>query len=462
MKNISLSFRVLCFLALGAFTLEPAYSQYRALAERNRELRSFSPEREALYDQISQYHAPLLYIDFDRLTDEGLEGATDLQGNEVKEVFSPGDAIVSPFFAGTTDLENNGAEIFRTVEENGILRLAHELRAQVPSSILETESHFYLSYILYRAWDGKKNSGHTHDSEVAWFVLKKTENPERNELEFVVLNAHGYGKIYAPDLKRQRALRAQMRKHLASRTEQHRAEAADKGFVKAQLARIQNPLTETGNLIYFLDRFAIFHHDRGPSPFVGDEAQTMRIFSCREGHALFMCNPEAWERGYGSGYIAVCVEKGMEGEFQCYPAPPAEERIIGYSTFNFDRLILELYSPSELKRSRLSDWRDERGGIELDGQKIFDPQQSFREIKVEYETSEGVIRFRPELPRAFIRGPGESRPAANLHVDWGMKTPYRLGVPHLLHSFLEPDRTDISDVYLFNPYVEFVRLNDLR
>lgn len=108
------------------------------------------------------------------------------------------DAMVGRNFDDDNDLTNNPASIL----DNAVV-----LRAEVDNVVRESETHYYIMYPTYHAYDGRRGNGHGQDSEVIWFVIRKSNQGKMGDLEFVVTNAHGWPQIYAPDKALQERLR---------------------------------------------------------------------------------------------------------------------------------------------------------------------------------------------------------------------------------------------------------------
>lgn len=381
-------------------------------------MHSLSSERSDFYQELMEEYAPRFYHDSEIIK---LKNGEDL--------LSPRDVLINPFFDGDDDWRNNFEQL--SVLENNIgedSSLNDEIKSRVGGSVVETLTHFYITYMTYHAFDGKKVGGHTQDSEVVWTVVRKVPGEDFGELEFVVTNAHGQPKFYSPDP----SLQDQIRKNW--------------------LELVDKKDRVLSDLVYVQDRFAREHHE-GKSVFIrsGDgKTLGLEAFICRTGHAIYKLNPERWEDGFGNGYIYGCVPEGEETMIQVQPVPSEAKRFVGYSIFNLDKLMLDLY-PDEENEEEQSDLFEKR-------QKMFTGNlHSFL-----YQRDSIKYEVRTELPLAIVPGRVGERAAANLPMAWTMKTQYPLSMPHLLHWFLEnassdghvgSDDSDISDIYIFNVYI---------
>lgn len=378
--------------------------------ERNSEITNLTAEQKSLYRSLAETWAPLLFADS-------------------SETMDPADAIVSPYFDGDEDWSNNPNNIRATQkDENGKERAKFNLKSQLLFSLIETKTHYYISYTKYNAIDSGPGS-HGQDSEVIWTVVKKEDQQPVGKLEFVVTNAHGFAKIYAPDEDFEKQLRRA-----------HKNQVTMKNWL-------------IGEQIYSVDKLAAAHHSFGRSEFLKSEtgeARGLKVFVCREGHALYKCNTDKWEAGYGKGYVYACVPQGKEGAVECYPMRPQNERLVGYSLINQDELLIGLYPRNE---AALSD--SEKSELQSKRSKLFEGSQN---TQFSAEVLDGKIKLRVELPSEIVRGTNDTSAEANTSNVWRMKiSGVNLAVPHLIHRMLDPENSaSISDEYIFNPYIEYI------
>ena len=395
--------------------------QQSPLDERNLSLSSRSTEQKLTHKKLLNAYAPDFYHDSNFL-------------NKKLQVLKPSGTLSDPYFDGDADFSNNPENILlQTEDENGKIKGKYDLKPRVFSSIQETNTHYYLTYLTYHARDDTGDDAHGQDTETVMIAIKKN-NKELGELEFLVTNSHGYPRIYAPDAE----LESKMRSRLKS-----------KFNLKDRLAMeilygsgIDDDLLGTPT-----DRMAQAHHRSGRIQIEPRPA----LFITAEGHAIYKLNPEAWRDGYGEGYIYTCVPEGLETSAHCFPMRPKKDRIVGYSLRDMDELWNELYPRdlSKLKPEELTKIIDQRS-------KMFEGAQ----IDFETKVGDGNLKLRKDLPRSFIRGTNDEKAAANLPFDWSMKTGIRLALPHLVHQFLQPDNAQISDHYLFNSAVEYSDLKN--
>jgi hypothetical protein len=416
------------FLILTLFHQPITASGENALELRNSEMASLSSEREKFYQSLAEAWAPLLFADGSIQQIEVL----DEKGNkQIAEILHPADAVVSPFFDGDEDWGNNPAHILETVkDEQGRERSKYHLKAQLLFSVIETKTNYYIAYTKYEALDIGPGA-HGQDSEVIWTVVRKVDGKPMGVLDFVATNAHGFARIYSPDARHEEKLR------------------------EAQVVLMSDKNKLIGEQTYIFDKFAFVHHKFGRPEFLQSEDgenRGLKVFVCRGGHALYKCSTEKWKGRFGKGYIYTCVPVSKEGETQCYPIRAEDQRIVGYSLINMDKMLLELYPQNE---ASLSD--SERSTLEARRSKLFEGHQN-RDLTA--EVFDGELRLRPSLPVEIRRGPGDQKAEANLSNDWGLKTSYNLALPHLIHrAFDRENKEKISDEYLFNPYVEYHRMN---
>jgi hypothetical protein len=109
--------------------------------------------------------------------------------------FNPVDFPVDLFFDGTNDLRDNDENIFK-LDQTQIKQQTS--RPTIHYSVIESTTHYYITYIVYHAVDFKA-FGHAHDLENVWTVVeKKKSGPD--ELIAHITNVHGFPMIYSPPI----------------------------------------------------------------------------------------------------------------------------------------------------------------------------------------------------------------------------------------------------------------------
>lgn len=426
----------------------------QSIKELNSRLREWTPVRRDIYEKIVRYYSPVIHHDAEFQEIE-VDGA-------IQRIHNPYDLIVSPFYDGDSNLQNN-PENLAVVEVNGVRKRKFPLIPRIPALVKETESHIYIEIFVYHPLDRKKGSAHLNDSEKIWMVLKILDpdfdsnspetlerlfNPELQdeppfELEFVVLDSHGDPKFYSPNASTQKRLRKNYKDYLNS---------------LEPLQRLKLQIRAAGATMVF-DRNAIEHHDTSAPVFLKGlwgEPANMLVFQCAVGHALYMCNPKAWKKGKGWGYVYVCDVEGNETPLSCENFIKGRQATARYSILMFDDVIFEIYYP-ELLSSEMRERIRQARNFKYQRDLIFDSQRRQQDLRLVYETSLGKIRPAPNLPRALVKGPDEAEPKATLPNDWGMKDRRSTALPHHVHITLDPQNRDrISDVYIFNPWAEYI------
>lgn len=390
---------------------------------RSNEVSTLTPDREKFYQTLAEAWAPLFYADSKVQT---VELVDDKGKKQLVLIMNPADAIVSPDFDGDEDWSNNPINLVKTTKDSqGNEKSAHSLKSQALFSVIESKTHYYIAYTKYNALDIGPGA-HGQDSEVVWTVVRKENEKPIGVLEFVATNAHGFPKIYSPNANLEEKLR-----------ESQRALMNDKNKLFAEQ-------------IYLFDKQAFHHHKFGRPEFQKSETgedRGLKVFVCHEGHALYKCNTEKWGAGYGKGYVYTCVPLGQEGEVQCYPMRPEEQRLVGYSLINQDKMLIDLYPRNE---GAMSD--AERAALLAKRAKFFEGQQ---DGNIAATVSDGKVKLRTALPIEVVRGSNDKKAEANLSNDWSLKIYRNLAIPHAVHQALDSQNKNISDEYIFNPYIEY-------
>lgn len=417
-------------LSLFFVTLTSKVSAIDIRAEAlNIDLVSLTDEMRQYHQEVAEHWAPVYFAD-GKLRRKLITNAAGQQESVFE--MSPANAIVDPYFDGDEDWRNNPENLYAR-DANGAYK--HKFKARIPYSVIRTKTHLFISYMKYNADDigpGK----HGQDAETVWVVVRRTEGKAYGELEFVATNAHGFPKFYSPN----------------EETENR---------VWENYAKIINQKDATlRSFIGFGDLHAQTHHGSGRPVFLRDEEtrdhRGLFVFVCGDGHALYKCNPEAWENGSGSGYIYACVPQGEEGETICFPVAAPENRRVGYSLFSIDDMITSLYPRNENERPA-----DERARLKNMRDMLFEGNQRGDFSRT---VGDGVLRLRREVPIKIVRGNRDSKGHATMFNTWSMKTQdkYMLAMPHEFYSILMGVTTEELpglDQYEYNPYIEFTKTN---
>ncbi len=311
--------------------------------------------------------------------------------------FNPVDSIVALFFDGNEDLRDNGQTVFRLADDQALEALTKPV---IYFSVLESESHFYINYMIYHALDAGPK-GHAHDTENIWMILEKDGSPY-GRLLMQVTNAHGYPMIYGPQLEEQ---------------------------WKWRLRSGNKPLKR---FLPYLDRYSQEHHDNGAVEYVNrGDSQSMKVFVATKSHAIYKFNSKAWASSDIAGRIY-------------YPETCRE---CADDVFKYR---------GQLTAYRLADWDSwmqekmnavKNGDIEADYfLKIFAP------FKPERSVATAGYKIR-SIPRAFVPGFGEERPAATIYYDSSLGTPYDLVLPASVHRYFVNQKWSLSSRYVYNPYL---------
>lgn len=385
--------------------------------DRNGQIHKLDDARKKRYADVELRFSPVV------LQATTIEKVKDGTGNEAEKM-DPADALVSPFFHGD-DFTTNGEAIFQTKTNprTGLIVSAYPLIAQVPALLIETKTHYYISYILYHAYDTKSDPPHSQDGEELWEVIRKVPGGAiLGVLEYFVTNAHGYPEIYSPVHAFQEWLRWNFLKRLPTKKQ-----------------------AVMGNL-FVKDRFALAHHSGDPEFIKGQNGEMHPIlFSCAGSHSTYKGNPAKFiYEGCGDG----CLYKGSspqnENETLCYPLPQKNLRLFKYSIFNMDEYLISLYlRDAELPAGALDDLK------RLRDKEFYGNQRNFSASVLD-----GHIKLDPRIPRSFVKGTNDGKPEADLPTEWSMQTDYTFSVSFLRDAYLDDSlEREISDVADFDPYI---------
>ncbi|MBN8554383.1 MAG: hypothetical protein J0L93_02970 [Deltaproteobacteria bacterium] len=331
--------------------------------------------------RLAKAWAPILYHDVDATYRNPETG------------FIPADEILKIDFDGNEDLRDNGANVFQLSTD----RQKHLI--QNPAlyfSIVETESHYYLNYMVYHALDTNA-WWHTHDTENFWVVVQKDHSPYGKFIA-AISNAHGYGMIYSDNPQRQRQWR--------------------------------NNLIQDYK-IYFLpllDEFSWKHNlDRYKPEFVERKSgsKAMKLFVTARSHALYKFNTQAW-MNRGPVYLP---EDCDDCDSDIENASVKQKDIRHYELVNWDQLMTNL-------RKRSS-------------------ENIFASNLMSPSVLTNGYRLVKNLPHYFAPPTNQEKPTANLFYETSFKTPMALLDPVALHTSLASaeEQHSISSVYLHNVYL---------
>jgi hypothetical protein len=139
--------------------------------------------------------------------------------------------------------------------------------------VIESTTHYYITYIWYHAIDFKA-FGHSHDLENIWTVVEKGRGAE-DRLIAQITNVHGYPMIYAPSADREQRWREKVSHGLAWR------------------------------VFPFLDAHSRVHREVSAEYFEDSKSQRLSVFVSSRSHAIYGWSREAWMDGRGSGGVFV-------------------------------------------------------------------------------------------------------------------------------------------------------------
>jgi len=336
-----------------------------------------SIESRPSHREIAEAWAPIIYKDIDPAFVQRETG------------FSPADHLVDLFFDGNVDLRDNSRNVFRLPNEKAKSFLS---KASIYFSVIETQTHWYLNYILYHAIDLNIVS-HSHDTENIWKVIRKKPDKKWGELEFFVTNAHGHPHVYG---------------------DTREAKIVDRRLNRNFLSRF----------LPVIDRHSEAHHTPFGAEYVLDPlgAKRFRLFVAAKTHAIYKFHSNAWRKGHGAGAVYLprsCKEAcRQEGRFLENPA-----REISYELKSWDEIYFNYLSSEHFVFTH-------RANLFLSAS------------------------ARNDLPTYLVPGWGETEARAIVFSAVSFKTPYRLADPARLHRYWLGSKTEICLNYVQNPYLQ--------
>lgn len=311
--------------------------------------------------------------------------------------FNPADTLLGLFYDGNEDLRDNGENLYR-LSKNEIGEALKN--TAVYYSVIETETHFYINYILYHALD-LNPKGHVHDTENIWTVVVKDGSPY-GKLVMQITNAHGYGMIYGPRELEEKEWRDRLRPRFGLRA------------------------------LPYLDRYSIEHDKEGRPEYIRRaHSESFKVFVATKSHAIYKFHSAAWEsRIPGVIYVSESCDDCMVA---------AHEQAGGglvrtYQLQSWDSLMEKYFSSKKSPGT---------SGLEMlfvEEARRFTPLSAF---------------YRPRLLPAYL-APGleEGQPRANLFYCNSFQGPGNLSDPASIHEYFAAESNEtISHTYLFNPYL---------
>lgn len=365
-------------------------------ARSTEDLLDHNPDRAAKYDQLARKYSPILHLDM-----------------EIKDQkINPAEIPVDFFFDGDRSIANNSKSILEVGDQ--------ALTPTLYYWVIETQTHYYLMYLVYHALDYKLGTPHPQDGEGVIAVVAKESDGKKEILEFWVSNSHGLGRFYSTHLDLQQDMRARVKDY---RTEK-------KDFVTLFA------LERTSIPGFYDDVFAEDHHN-SKAPSMADELNPL-VFVCREGNALYKCDPSLFNGKSGDGFVLVAALDNKDaGSIIANQIPEkASDRVIQYALKSGSELILADY-PVDKNVSRDANTRF---------------QGNLTEQRVDLPNGMSLCG-RTEVGSHLAVLEGEKL-EANLPWAWNAKTPYQWTMPHQAHAFLRPD-VEVSTNYVFNPFIRF-------
>lgn len=253
------------------------------------------------HQKVAEQWAPIYYKDFSPEFSSSLDR------------FNPIDHPVSLFFDGNQDIRDNAKNILRLTKQQKKMLIAN---TPVYFSVVESETHFYLNYVLYHAVDANVRI-HAHDTENVFMIISKANN----ELEALITNAHGYPMIYSDDVARQVRWRSRF---------DHRA-----------VYEINKKL----------DLYSEDHHGSGsPLEYVYEiGSKRPKLFVSRKSHAIYRYSRYAWRQG-GIYFPRSCNNCGAKSLW-----PNSQDRLFSYQLINWE----SFYDSIENKKL-VFDWGKEK------------------------------------------------------------------------------------------------------
>lgn len=244
---------------------------------------------------VAKEWAPVLYKDFDH-------GLTQSETG-----FNPVDHPLNLFFDGNKDLRDNAINAFILDREN--IRKSMQ-NPTVYYSVIESATHYYITYIIYHAIDFKI-FGHAHDTENIWTIVKKGTSPY-GSLVAQITNVHGYPMVYAPDTN----LESEWRTKVNFPTQMR--------------------------LFPFIDSYSLSHREGAPEYIKRAHSLSFQAFISSRSHAIYKWSKEAWKKGQGSGGVYL-----PENCLECLQqqGSTVKDQIFTYRLENWDSTVSSLFKP---------------------------------------------------------------------------------------------------------------------
>jgi len=431
-----------------------------------------TPDQKAFHIQILNFFAPKIFQEV-----EAIDVVCE-QNGEVS-LIHPADMIMYYNFTERGDLRFNAAHFFKStgagrvdfplrldvdkLKANGVMQEL-SIEAKIPAFVIESESHFYLVYMIYHvagkhknewrsAAGGQKDSYDNQVSTILTVIEKSNEFIDQLESDglysvdlirflnhdFSVVGRDQSVRYYSPDSRRE----AQLNRAAAAR------------YTLIQRLNLRQDVSLS-------DPQAKGHQDAFPSSYVGytwsDDGWVqdagLMAFITKESHSIYKANPdlfslehdgfvyicEAYREVYQSSYGQI-LERPIEidGQADSYPIPAPQDRVVSFR-------IVDLLGDLEAHHATARDSR-------------FVGNLESAETLV---TLEGVhrvfLRTRRDFPAylASARSEGSSESSA-LPFQWKAMTSYPLALIHMVHQEMEPEDRPrrVSEIYIYNPFVEY-------
>ncbi len=252
------------------------------------------------FEKLAREWAPIFYKDYAKSLTQPETG------------FNPVDHPLDLFFDGNSDLRDNAESVFKLDREQVSRVMASP---SIYYSVIESSTHYYITYIVYHAIDFKV-FGHAHDTENVWTVLEKSQiRGEPPQLVAHITNVHGFPMIYAPDSERELRWRSRIEYGAAAK------------------------------MLPWLDAHSR-RHRQGDAEYVRrPRSKSLRAFIATRSHAIYKANTSAWLSGYGEGGVYLPV-----GCLECFSdlrAKPTDQ-VFEYRLLSWDQTIRELRENSSV------------------------------------------------------------------------------------------------------------------
>jgi hypothetical protein len=356
--------------------------------EKNKNLRTLSPSQESHYDAIANYFGPRIFQD----------------GKDIP---------LSLFFSGKTDTIHN-AKYLENIS-------AAELRPVVYQLVKETESHFFIEYILYypvqdfsgsayhipiSIFPDPKSFTHDQDIEIQIVAIAKTADG-RGRHDGTLTLRHGYLNIFHTDRVTEKKLRQEYASHFKSPMD----------VLNIAMGVLYQPHSIRHSTVP--TEFVMDPHADANRP-ASENVAGMYTYSARMGHALMSASRNAWANGFGDGEILVPESSTSVNQ----------NGVISYHLESWQK-VLDKYG--------------------TDAQ-VFTNVVSEQIVK----TADRTLKIRANLPASIA---SEQKVETNLPADTAGRTPYSLAFPHAVFTYLYQgikDAPQFSDVYIYNPDIEEV------